>query len=242
LNMGCEACEQNLKAEISDKDEDEMTEEEKKVLSGEKEMPRAYGPLSNWEGSYCEFCHGIGQFGSFSIGMMILLTGMILNLPFAYLFGISLFTMIGMSIVVGYYGRFPILGAIFGPIVERIAALHFGVYLTEAAKRKYGSRVENANFEHFAELDRRTMDGPEMHIIASDWAVDACADIDVNGALMVVEIENGQIFDQIAFHPNMFFNRFRNINDHVGVTRENVKNICQYSKKPTTYSEFIEST
>lgn len=239
--MGCEACEQNLKAEIGDKDEEEMSEEEKKVLSGEKEMPEAYGPLSSWDGAYCNFCHGMGQFGAFSIGIFILAMGMFMDLPFPYVFAFSLFTMIGTSIVVGYYGRFPVLGALIGPIVERIFALHFGIFLTEASKKKYGKKLKHAEgYSHFSELDKRTMEGPELHIIASDWAVDACADIDADGAVFAVEVKNGQIIDHITFHPNMSFNRFQNVQDHVGVTNREVNNICQYRSKPTTFSEFAE--
>jgi len=50
--MGCEACDANLRAELSSKDEDELSEEEQRILEG-GDPPRYTGPLAPVDVEMC---------------------------------------------------------------------------------------------------------------------------------------------------------------------------------------------
>ena len=240
--MGCDSCEQNLKAEIGSKDDEELTEQEKAVLEGDQEAPLFYGPLSSWDGDHCEFCHGIGQAGGIFFGFLAFLIAQdFMTLGVGVAAGLVVWLI--LAVVVGYVGRFPILGALFGPIVEKIFAIQFDVYLTEAAKQKYGPdmpQTDGGRGPHQQTVERRfPMEGAEMHLVAAPWALEQCADMDTPGALMRVEVENGQIVDHHNFHGQ--FNRFRNMHDHVGYRQ--FDNICaaeSQTEGPTTVLDFSE--
>jgi len=239
---GCDSCAKNLRAELGSKDDDDLTEEERAVLEGEKEAPKYYGPLSSWEGDFCEFCHGIGQAGAVFFGLLsfVVMTDFVSSYGIGILVGLVVW--LSLALVVGYVGRFPLLGALFGPIVEKVFALQFGVYLTEKAKRDYGSGVaaDGGPGTRSEQVERRfPLEGAEMHVVASPWALETCADMSKSGALIRLEVENGQIVDRHSFHPE--FNRFPNLVDHVGFRQ--FDNVCQAHAQrdgPTTVIEFAE--
>lgn len=244
--MSCDACEQNLKAEIRAKDESERTEQERQVLEeGDDALPSlfgtpAYGPLSEYDGTYCEFCHGIGQVGSLMFGGLV---GFAVTWEVSLGIGIlaGLLIWLPLALMVGYLGRFPILGSLFGPIVEKIVVLQFGVYLTKSSREKYGtgSPVTDGGRGQQTVERRFPMEGSEMHVVASPAALERCADMDEEGALLRLEVENGQITDIHNFHPQ--FNQFRNIRDHVGYRRHS--NVCDAKAQedgPVTVIDFSE--
>ena len=242
MSPGCDSCEKNLKAEIGSKDESEMTEQEKAVLEGEAEAPLYYGPLSSWDGDYCEFCHGIGQLGGLVFGFF----AFVIVQDFYSIgagVGAGLAVWLPLAIIIGYVGRFPVLGALFGPIIEKIFALQFDIFLTEAAREKYGSAKPQTDGGRPGQVqsveNRFPMEGSEMHLVAAPWALEQCAEMDTPGALMRVEVENGQIVDQHNFHGE--FNRFRNLKDHVGYYQ--FDNVCAseaQTEGPTTVIDFSE--
>jgi hypothetical protein len=238
---GCDSCAKNLKSEIGSKDESEMTEQEKAVLAGEQEAPWAYGPLSSWDGDYCEFCHGIGQIGAAFFGFIVwFIVQDLFSSGAGVLAGVIIW--IGLAIVVGYVGRFPVLGALFGPMVEKILALQFDIYVTEKARQDYGPgvRADGGRSGEEEVINDFPIKGAEMHLVAAPWALETCADLEPE-VLMRVEVENGAIVDKHNFHPE--FNRFRNLKDHVGYFNPNITNVCEaeaQSQGPTTLIQFSE--
>lgn len=241
---GCDSCSKNLEAEVRQKDPDDLTESEKKLLEegADAAVPKfmgieVYGPLSSWDGDYCEFCHGIGQFGGLVFAGGAFLVGLdLFGLGPAVLAGFIVWLLLALSI--GFFGRFPVLGALFGPIVEKIAAKQFGVYLTEKARDDYAPTQQGALNKGNAEY-RMPLDGPEMHLLATPWALETCADMGADGAVVRAEIENGDIVDIHPWEPE--FNRFPNIIDHVGYRQFN--NVCQAQKQqdgPVTVLSFQE--
>lgn len=236
---GCEACEQNLKAELESKDPDDLTESEKAVLEGEGDAPMYYGPLSSWDGDYCEFCHAIGQVGAIVFGVL----GFIAVQDFTtvgtgVIAGTAIWVV--LAVIVGYVGRFPVLGALLGPIVEKVFALQFGIFLTEKAKKQYGPGIATDGGPRNEPVENRfDFIGSQVHLVASPWGLETCADMDEPGALKRVFTENGQIVDVMDFHPE--FNRFRNMQDHVGFRQFN--NVCQAHAQregPTSLIDFAE--
>lgn len=232
---GCDACDANVRAELESKDPEEITEEERQILEGESETPLFYGPLAPTDIAYCEFCHAIGQVGAVFFGFLAFwiatsLTEIGIGLIVGGLIWLSL------TVVVGYVGRFPILGALFGPIVEKILAVQFGVFVTKSAQKKYGSPPSER--PPVVEYRMKT-DGPEVHLTASPWALEQCAEMSAQGALQRVVIEDGHIVDIHPWNPDT--NRFSNIINDVGFGQ--YKNVCEaYSNLdgPVTTLEFQE--
>lgn len=236
---GCDTCEQNLKAELSSKSEDELTEEEQKILQG-GEVPSYTGPLAPVDVDYCSFCHGIGQFGALVFGSMV---GVAVGLEISYGIGIlsGVLLWLILAVVVGYVGHFPVLGPLFGPIVEKIMAYQFGVYVTEKAEQEYGASVPSPSSPNSTDIpeNRLRLDGPEMHLIAKPAAFEECAQVkDEN--LFRVEVENGYIVEVHEFNGN--FNRFPNLKDHVGYRNPNVQTLCDIKRMdgPNTTLDFAE--
>lgn len=232
---GCDECEKNLKAELESKDEKELTDQERAILEGTAEAPAYTGPLSSADVDYCEFCHGVGQLGA-------ILFGSIFGIAAISSFGFGLGLLFGMfiwlvlAVIVGYVGHFPVLGPLFGPIVEKLAASQ-GYYPTEKAKKEYGSAKMTDGSGGSVE-NRFPIEGSEMHLLAHPQALEMCWDMSPD-AVVRVEIENGQIIDMHNFHPE--FNRFKNLHDHVGYFQYN--NVCQshkHSNGPTTTLQFSE--
>lgn len=239
---GCDSCEKNLKAELGSKDEEELTDEERAILEGESDPPKYNGPLAPVNVDYCEFCHGVGQAGALIFGSLFALIG-ILEISQGIGILIGLVVWVGLAIVVGYVGHFPVLGPLFGPIVEKVFALQFGIYLTEKARQQYGTgapTTDGGRPGHTQSVERRfPMKGTEMHVVAAPWALEQCADMDEQGALVRVEVENGQIVDIHNYHPK--FNRFPNVRDHVRSRQfDNVCKAHSQTRGPTTTIEFSE--
>lgn len=237
---GCDACDANIKAELESKDEDQLSDQEKAILEGEADTPTFNGPLSPADVDYCEFCHGMGQLGAIVFAIIV---GFVVSdfVTIEIAVGVGVLFWLILSLIVGYAGRFPVLGALFGPIVEKLLAIYLDIYVTEKAKKEYGSAIVNSGEGMYAQPveNRLPIDGTEMHLVASPWALETCADMDVPGALKRVEVENGQITDIHSFHGQ--FNRFRMLNDHVGYRQ--FDNVCQaYAQNngPTTIMEFSE--
>lgn len=219
MGAGCESCSENLTAELNSKSEEDLTESEKEALES-GEMPFAYGPLSDWDGAFCEFCHNIGQ-------VMSLLTGVFAftlasdSMGTAGALGLALAIGGPLSMTVGYLGRFPIFGALFGPLVETGAA-QFGIYVTEKARQEYSQGGQAMADGGRPGVNNFARDGTEMHLVATDYAVEYCLSPQDPGAVKMVEVDNGQIVDVHPAPPNMHFNRFRNIKDHVGLSKNTV--------------------
>lgn len=137
-------CPVHLKNQVLEEQEQgrELTEAERQLVEADDDeiqavVPNNYGPLSNWDGTYCKFCHSVGQAGAIVVG---LLTGLF----FLYLIDVGQPAALGLgagiwvllAYTVGKKGYFPILGPKLGPIVERLFAA-FGVYLTATARREH---------------------------------------------------------------------------------------------------------
>lgn len=244
----CGSCSKNLAAEAANKDEEDMTESERKLASGEAELEDlapsflgavAYGPLSDWDGDYCHFCFNIGLIGSAIIGVAVFYF-----LIHFYPYWLSGYVGGGVSVtlmyIVGKIGRFPVLGALFGPIVEAIFARGFGVYLTAAAEQKYkGEIAETAKGRSMQSKAFNNIDmvGPQMYLVTTERAKSECWDVSAPGALLLVRKKNDQIVEVQDFHSNDNFNNFQNIQDLVGVGREH---LCQGTKEPVTRMQFAE--
>jgi len=237
--MGCEACDANLRAELSSKDEDELSEEEQRILEG-GDPPRYTGPLAPVDVEGCSFCHGIGQLGAIVFGVLI---GLAVGLEVSYGVGIGvgLAVWLFLTITVGYVGHFPVLGPLFGPGVEKVMAYQFGIYVTEKAKKEYGASTPGPSAPHVTEKpeNRVRLDGPEIHLIAKPGPFEECAQMkDEN--LYRVEVQDGYIVDYHEFNES--FNKFPNMKDHVGYRNPNVKTLCDAKNMegPNTILDFAE--
>lgn len=218
--MGCSSCEESLKAEISEKDEEELTEQEKAIMEGDAEAPEAYGPLSDYDGTFCQFCYRIGHVIALTLGVGTLYLGYYYGLQPGYsvAFTAAIYAPAVLSVL--YYGRFPVLGAVFGPMVEKVAAKHFNIYLTTKAEQKYGQIADWYDGENNPTDPHDTFvtDGTEMHVVATSWAAEQCAPPDIDGALVRVEVEQTPMGPQIVdYHPwdpdvNMFPNTQYHVN------------------------------
>lgn len=239
--MACDSCTQNLRSELEDKDEEDLSDEERQILEGE-EAPKFVGPLSPVDVKFCSFCHGIGQVGALFWGLFV---GIVLWSMFSLGIGMAIGGLLWLSlaITVGYVGYFPVLGPLFGPIVESIFASQFNIYLTKKAEDKYAPQApqtQSQGQDTMVVEDRFPQEGTEMHVVASPEAFEQCADMDTQGALLRVEIDDkGQMVDFHNFHPK--FNKFPNVRDHVGFRRYN--NVCEAKRKqegPVTLIDFQE--
>lgn len=242
--MRCESCRESLEAEIRKKDQENLTSDERAILQGE-EIPRAYGPLSPVDVAYCRFCHTIGQIGSVLIASIVGIgIGLESSIGIGLLIGLVLW--LSLAIVVGYLGRFPLLGPTLGPSVEWFFAEQFEIYLTEKSERQYGIQ-SNAKIktdpddgtEYELIENRVPMEGPEMHLVATPAGIENCMDMNEFGALMLVQVENDSIVDYYWFDRH--YNRFENINDHVGLGQ--YQNVCDAEREregPVSYLQFSE--
>lgn len=255
---GCDTCEQNLGAELEaaveggeGEDGQELSERAQKVMSGEEDYPWAYGPLSSWgrEGNpYCHFCHRIGHIGALVVvGIVYLVTSNVYGAQTALPITVGIY--FPLALVILYMGRFPFLGAVFGPLVEKYSALWLNVCLTKKAEQEYGCSSQQGGGMPTPDSSEvgavepprpgvRTH-GTEVHLVATKIGVDNCMSVYDQGALARVIVENDQIVDYLNAHPNMNFNRFSNLHDHVGVTR-GVENLCQSEQEIVTEVDFAE--
>lgn len=112
----CDGCDEKTKEQIENKDPDDRSDREQAILDGEETTPRFNGPLVPNNVTHCSFCHGVGQLGAlvFGVAGYGLATHFELGSAVAIGAGVWLF----LALVVGIVGHFPILGPIFGPIVE----------------------------------------------------------------------------------------------------------------------------
>ena len=154
VDIGCSGCAEGTKAEIEEKDRADLTEDERRLLDAETEeemnaaMPTFYGPLSSWDGAYCRFCHRVGQVGALVFGAAAwAIASLYLNYGTQLSIGAGVGTWITLALIVGYAGRFPVLGPVFGPVVERIFA-SMGIYLTKKAEKEYSGEDESMNEQY----------------------------------------------------------------------------------------------
>lgn len=144
---GCEACEQQVQALIQAKEEsgEELTEQERKIAEGEAETPLLYGPLAFWvDIPWCSFCVTVGIVLAFMVDGLLYLLAPHINpfLPFQItkeFLVVFLIVEIFMDLL---FGRYPVLGAVFGPYFERFFAM-FGIYLTWDAIAAYGPGMDS---------------------------------------------------------------------------------------------------
>lgn len=225
MGSGCESCEANLMAEIEDAagEGEELNEDVQAVLEGDKEAPFAYGPLSDWEGPYCKFCHGIGHVLAFVFAAVTFVGCYLMDIQLGYAIAFSLFLYGPLAVTVLYIGRFPLLGAMFGPWVEMFLGKYMNVYVTKKAEKEYGSAglaMDGGQREPM----RENIHGPKMHVVAEPWAVENCAEPDAPGALVRVEIEETptgpRIVDRHNFDPEV--NYFQNTEYHIDPSQPTV--------------------
>lgn len=244
--MGCGTCNEKVMGGINSKDREEMTQQEMEVYEGEREPPFAQGPLSEWGqngGYYCNFCHMVGHVGVWTIASMIVFFGWyfsvspIYSIPFAFITGI-----IG-SLVVGWLGRFPVLGAYVGPFVEKYFAVYFSVYLTEQAREEYqtaGEAMEqDGEVKDARVMDTMTKEGIEVHIVATEMAKELCKEPKY-GTVKGIIVEKGQIIDEIDMSSNPHFNSFQNVQDYAGLYDNNTQTVCE-SASLITEAEFRDN-
>lgn len=158
--VGCRSCGESVQAEAQAKQDrgEELTEDEQRVLDAEdpnEVLPKkfgipVYGRLSSYDGQFCPFCEKVGFL------LAIGLTAVLANFVFQSEFTGNTFWIATLLIgaaqlgMVLYTGRYLIVGAIAGPIVERVFAAG-GIYLTEKAKQEY--KTENSQPELVDEND-----------------------------------------------------------------------------------------
>lgn len=145
---GCKGCGENVEAEIEAKEESggQLTQHEQRIKEeGAAAVPFAYGPLSSYNGTFCGFCLRVGVLLVFVVtgltaffGRERLATEIVAGVEGWSL--LLLFSVLQLGLVL-WLGRYPILGAVFGPIVERIAA-SLGWYITAKAERDYAGESD----------------------------------------------------------------------------------------------------
>lgn len=256
---GCSSCEQQVGALIEAKEESgqELSEQEKKIAEGEAGTPLLYGPLAFWvDIPWCHFCVTVGIILSFIVDGILYALTPYLNpmLPFQITGEILLGFLVFEIFLDLVFGRYPILGALFGPYFEWFFA-KFGIYLTWDAVAVHGPGVKSGVTPIFTqgyggesgggdaaasgggkparadggEQKRFTKHGTEVHVIPTQEAVERCAHPLAPGALIRVEIERTpvgfRIVDWHNFDPEV--NRFQNINYHVDPTANTV---CQQNR------------
>lgn len=122
---GCTSCEQKQREQILEKPTDQRTEDEKRILEEglHSVVPTifgfpAYGPLSGYEGTYCEFCHLAGQLGAVATGIVTTLSLVFLGTGQGIALLAGLIVFLSGAILTGYLGRYPFFGAVLGPAIE----------------------------------------------------------------------------------------------------------------------------
>lgn len=139
--MGCSSCETQVQSLIEAKQEsgEDISEDERKIIEGESKTPMLYGPLAWWvDIPWCRFCFTTGVVLSFAIDILL----WVLVAPHvSFITKEVLVVFLGVELLLdGFFGRYPILGAVFGPVFERIFAAA-GIYLTWDAVAMYGPGV-----------------------------------------------------------------------------------------------------
>lgn len=181
--MGCDACEHNLMAEIEAKSDDELTDSERKAKqqfeaegSTRGVVPTlfgqpAYGPLSSWDGAHCSFCHRVGQLVALAVAITVATVAAPSEVKAAGFYvghgwvaiGVGVGVFVPLALLVGYYGRFPVLGPVFGGVLERVAAT-VNIYLTEHARQAYSPDTDAAETVPVA-ADDETYTGGDVTVV-----------------------------------------------------------------------------
>lgn len=193
---GCNGCGEGVQAEAQVKQGrgEELSEDERAVLDADdpnEALPTvfgipAYGPLSPYNGTYCKLCYWTGLILCFMITATagyVHPDGLTADVYFGLPLWVVLFVFfVFQTMVVGYLGRYPILGAVFGPIVERTAASQ-DVYLTAKAKQDYADDESNSGTE-YGDVDMEETEWRDMDIrndIPEGVSVDIPVSDDVAG-------------------------------------------------------------
>lgn len=166
--VGCDSCEEKTKSEIQKKIDSggELTEDEQNLMDG-GDLPKlfgieAYGPLSNYDGTSCDFCVKAGVLVSFLITMVAWGASEYTSTSTVYGIDVAIILVVlllAQGLMVGIFGRYLVLGPIFGPFFERVLA-SFNIYVSEQGREKYatdGGAVEAVTVgeeETFDEVSR----------------------------------------------------------------------------------------
>ena len=140
--LGCDSCEDNIRAELEDKDPEDRTEKEQAIVDKEQDPPLFNGPL--WPNGVdgCSLCHGAGQLGALIVTLVvmgILYTQASMSDQGIIRVGVALFVV--QALVVGVVGNYPLLGPLLGPPVEWFFAKR-DIYLTAKAEKEYGGQED----------------------------------------------------------------------------------------------------
>ncbi|MFC6755886.1 MULTISPECIES: hypothetical protein [Haloarcula] len=163
------ACDVNLRGEIHEKYEEkgeELTEDERAIYEAKTQeelneaMPDNYGPASEFDGDFCNFCYRMGETGALVMGLAIMSLVTVAGAGVEYfLYGGFIGIVTGIGAVLGFLGGipvwwnfhkkvrlkgyFPTLGPAFGPKVEWFFS-KLGIGITAHA-RGYGDDLKPSN-------------------------------------------------------------------------------------------------
>jgi DNA repair exonuclease SbcCD ATPase subunit len=179
-------CRIHLKNQLAEEQgERELTEREREIVNTpddqlEDVAPTKYGPLSDFDGSYCRFCHRMGQIGALVFGVTAALivwwsiqNGTI-DVPNWAIGVAGIGVWAPLAYITGVNGYFPILGPRLGPYVEGFLA-NLGIYVTATARKEYEEEPNSTEPEDeitIDEIEMESTDLPDDYLKSKNHEVD----------------------------------------------------------------------